>query len=218
MVPQTGTYKIRYRVASNLSVGAGAGRIQAKTDGIIDGTAGIAGTGSWQNFETVESEVMFRKVGVQDLTLNYKIGDFNINWFDFVKDGMFVEAEDFSSVSGAKKQYNPTDEHGGSVLYQFQDGDWAEYEINVAEPGTYSFSFRITAGNAETASTAVKLRVFSVLDSSKVEAAYGAFPGTGSFTNWKTYTMPITFTRGGPQVLRLELEGGNTQLNWFEIR
>ena len=42
------------------------------------------------------------------------------------------------------------------------------------------------------------------------------YPNTGGWQNWQTVTVPANLT-AGPKVLRLSMEGGGFNLNWFEL-
>jgi arabinoxylan arabinofuranohydrolase len=116
-----------------------------------------------------------------------------------------IEAEDYSNQSGVQTQ--PCSE-GGLNLSFINDGDWAEYEVNLPVAGTYRLDLRIS-GYA----TAGRITVTS---GGQTNASV-LIPGTGGWQTWMTVSSNCVFTTPGLRTLRLNFGGGNFNLNWFAL-
>ena len=84
-----GDYEIAFRVASN----AAGGNIIVEADRATLGSASVPGTGGWQNWTTVTTQVNFATAGTKTLRLNFAGGAgsiFNLNWFSL---NVFVPQE-----------------------------------------------------------------------------------------------------------------------------
>ena len=81
-IPETGDYKIRYRVASP----DGGGEIKMYGSSLLPlTTTSIGATGGWQTWEDVTSDVFTIQEGVYTFTLKASKGGFNLNYFIFEK-------------------------------------------------------------------------------------------------------------------------------------
>jgi len=101
---------------------------------------------------------------------------------------------------------------GGQCIGWIDNGDWAEYDVQVRAPGEYTVDFRVASHNAGGGTIHLMLagkRIASV-----------DVPNTASWQNWRTVSVNAVFVEAGSQVLRLEFSGGmGTLLNvsWFEV-
>ncbi len=75
-IPSTGTYQIKYRVASIVNTG----ELQFKEGNTILKTSSIPNTGNWQSWTTINTEINLTQ-GTKTIELYAKSGKFNINWF-----------------------------------------------------------------------------------------------------------------------------------------
>lgn len=76
-----GSYDVDFRVAS----GSNGGIITIKADNVIVGSVNVSGTGGWQTWSTVSTNIDL-SVGEQTLKLEYSGGTsylFNVNWMEF---------------------------------------------------------------------------------------------------------------------------------------
>lgn len=118
-----------------------------------------------------------------------------------------IEAEQFSNQSGI--QVEPTsDSGGGDNIGYIENGDVAEYKVNVAQAGKYKLSFRVASatngGNLVIKTNSSTLASLSV-------------PGTGAWQNWQTIEQEVTLAKG-VQTLSLDFTGGSGylfNLNWL---
>jgi hypothetical protein len=120
-----------------------------------------------------------------------------------------VEAENYTSMSGIQKE-NTSDTGGGQNIGYIENGDWAQYTINIPVTGTYQVDFRVASGSSGGT-------INMVVGSSTIGSA--AVTGTGGWQTWKTVSTTATFNTVGTQTLRLNFVGGSGYLynvNWFK--
>ncbi|MET0533363.1 MAG: carbohydrate-binding protein [Steroidobacter sp.] len=74
-VPQTGTYRLEYRVASPTG-----GTVILGRDGTDLAVTGVPNTGGYQNWQTISTTVSLQ-AGTQSLTVYVQAGGWNLNWW-----------------------------------------------------------------------------------------------------------------------------------------
>ncbi len=105
-----------------------------------------------------------------------------------------------------------TDSGGGFDVGWIDDGEWLEYSVNVPTAGTYD----------------VQLRVASAVGGGVARLLFGAetladktgpisIPCTGGWQSWQTTTTSVALD-AGPQVMRLAVDQGAFNVNWFRIQ
>ncbi|WP_158224738.1 carbohydrate-binding protein [Agaribacterium haliotis] len=105
-----------------------------------------------------------------------------------------------------------TDSGGGFNLGWLADGEWLEYSLADVAPGNYDIELRVAAKDSAGAK-AVKL----ILASRSL--AVMEFDGTGGWQNWKTVTLKnVNINAHSSAQLRLEVIGGNFNLNWLRFK
>jgi hypothetical protein len=140
-----------------------------------------------------------------------------------------VEAEDFDSgedgiafhdlASGnVKGEYRTdvdpdieicTDTGGGYNLADIQNGEWVEYQLNVAEAGNYDFTFRIA--------TIMDGQKFSLSVDEEVMRTDITVPNTGGWQTWQTIVEKNIHFTEGLHVLRLSFGSEYFNLNYFDV-
>ncbi|MCG8700928.1 MAG: carbohydrate-binding protein, partial [Bacteroidales bacterium] len=101
-VPQSGTYKVDFRVATATA----GGNITIQSNGSNVGTVNVGNTGGWQNWITKSTNVSLNK-GEQTLRLAYNSGSgflFNVNWIEFTYDN--VPAVTYYYITNKSQQKN----------------------------------------------------------------------------------------------------------------
>jgi hypothetical protein len=99
---------------------------------------------------------------------------------------------------------------GGYNVGWMNAGEWIEYSINVMEAGTYTIHVRTASQPAEGGAFHLEFAG---------ENLTGTYPAP-STTNWQQYvTVEITGIQlsAGPQVMRLVVEIGNFNVNYFQF-
>jgi hypothetical protein len=122
---------------------------------------------------------------------------------------LHVEAENYTAMSGIGTE-GTSDTGGGLNIGWIENGDWAQYSINIPIAGSYQVDFRVASDtNGGTISM--------VVGASTVGSA--AVTNTGGWQNWKTVTTTANFSTAGTQTLRLNFVGTGylCNVNWFEI-
>jgi endo-1,3-1,4-beta-glycanase ExoK len=79
-IPQTGTYKVEYRVASALTTA----QFTLDRNGVGLGTISVPNTGGWGNYQTISHNI-YLTAGVQSLAIYANSGGFNIDWLKLTK-------------------------------------------------------------------------------------------------------------------------------------
>jgi len=79
-IPQTGTYKVEYRVASALTTA----QFTLDRNGVGLGTISVPNTGGWGNYQTISHNI-YLNAGVQSLAIYANSGGFNIDWIKLTK-------------------------------------------------------------------------------------------------------------------------------------
>ncbi len=79
-IPQTGTYKVEYRVASANQTA----QFTLDRNGVGLGTISVPNTGGWGSYWVISHNV-YLQAGVQNLAIYANVGGFNIDWIKFTK-------------------------------------------------------------------------------------------------------------------------------------
>ena len=122
---------------------------------------------------------------------------------------LHVEAENYSAMSGIGTE-STSDTGGGQNIGWIENGDWAQYSINIPVAGTYQVDFRVASGSSGGT-------INMVVGGSTIGSA--AVAGTGDWQTWTTVRTTATFSTAGTQTLRLNFVGGSGYLyniNWFK--
>lgn len=96
---------------------------------------------------------------------------------------------------------------GYAVAYINQN-EWLKYAVNVAESGSYNFSFRVASPTGSSAHIEI--------DGQNVSGNI-IVPNTGGFHNWQTVVKLAIPLSAGNHSVRFVADGGSFNFNWFEI-
>jgi len=122
-----------------------------------------------------------------------------------------VQAEDYFFETGLELE-NTTDVGGGQNIGYLDNGDYADYYIDVSEAGSYYVDYR-TAALSE--SGAVKLEIISP-DGGTEFLHQLSFPSTGGWQNWTTTRDQVMLSAGQHQ-LRMTIMAPLFNMNWLEF-
>ncbi|OME00095.1 hypothetical protein BSK54_17870 [Paenibacillus odorifer] len=121
-----------------------------------------------------------------------------------------IEAEDFLNKSAGLQTENTQDIGGGLNVGYTSAGQWLEYNVNVAQAGTYQADFRYSV-NSGTTGVNIKSAEGTKLGTLSVTS-------TGGWQNWQTKAVEnVVFKKAGLQKIRLEFTGGDINLNWVSF-
>jgi hypothetical protein len=102
-----------------------------------------------------------------------------------------------------------TDTGGGYNVGWTSNGEWLEYSLANITSGTYNISVRVAAPAAGGS-------VQVVLGGTTLGTA--TVSATGGWQNWATVTLSnVAITAGSNKILRLNISGGNLNVNWVEF-
>lgn len=105
---------------------------------------------------------------------------------------------------------NTQDIGGGLNVGYTSAGQWLEYNVNVAQAGTYQADFRYSV-NSGTTGVNIKSAEGTKLGTLSVTS-------TGGWQNWQTKAVEnVVFKKAGLQKIRLEFTGGDINLNWVSF-
>ncbi len=122
-----------------------------------------------------------------------------------------IQAEDFSTQSGIQLE-NTTDQGGGQNIGFLDIGDFADYQIEIEQAGTYSLDIR-TAALSERG--AIELLLIDEADATTPIGQFD-FPSTGDWQNWQTSTESVELPKGR-FILRLVITQPLFNINWIEF-
>jgi hypothetical protein len=204
---EAGVYTISYRVANGYSPEASFAL--QKGDGTELGRLTIPQTGGMQGWRTINMLATL-PAGEQILKVQSLKTGWNFNWFDVKASRPLLgrmEAESFDISSDIKVE-STTDIDGVSTVSYIDDGDWLDYNVNIATAGIYTFGFRVanSYGNGD---IEIKNGTGTVLSHVNV-------PQTGGWNNYTTVRTTATLAAGS-QILRIRANRGAFNFNWFEI-
>ena len=115
------------------------------------------------------------------------------------------EAENYACMSGIALE-GTSDFDGIANVGWIDANDWLEYNLNVADSGTYFLYLRL----ASTASTSIR-----VLVNGSPETVVN-LNSTGGWQNWKTFKSQVGLDSGKVK-LRLHTPEGSFNINWLRI-
>ncbi|MFD0616136.1 discoidin domain-containing protein [Paenibacillus sp. GCM10027629] len=116
-----------------------------------------------------------------------------------------VEAENYAAMSGIQTENSS---EGTKNVGWTDAGDWMDYVINVPSTGTYKVNYRVSVGSNNPGK--IEFLVDGV--SNKITS----LPPTGGWQNWKTVSDEVSLS-AGKHTIRLRVETGGWNLNWFEL-
>lgn len=112
-----------------------------------------------------------------------------------------IEAEDYSSQSGTQT-LDSSDSGGGLVVGYIENGDYLEFDVDVAANATFRIEFRIASATG--GSSIVVSANGSAVGSVEV-------PNTGGWRTWQTISTQLNLTTSQDR-LRLTFSGGSGYL------
>lgn len=117
-----------------------------------------------------------------------------------------IQAENYNNMNGVRTE-TTSDNGGGLNVGYINNGDWMDYNVNVATAGTYNVNFRVAARTNN-----IK---FDVRSGNSVLTSVNS-NATGGWQNWKTVSATLTLP-AGPQTLRILATGNGWNINWMQF-
>ena len=112
-----------------------------------------------------------------------------------------VEAEAYASAQGIQTEAT-RDAGGGKNIGYINNGDYADYRVNVAQAGRYAVAFRVASATSGGSIT---------LEQDNTTLGSMAVSSTGGWQSWQTVQTEVSLA-AGEQTLRLQFSGSSTFL------
>lgn len=209
-VAAAGSYTVSLRIATP---SAGASFQLKKTDGTVLATVTLPNTGGYQVWQTINATISL-PAGVQALQL-YSTGvtNWNLNWMQIENTPIAaipgkIEAENYIAMSGIMSEAT-SDAGGGYDIGSIDQGDWMNYNVNVATAGTYTVSFRIATASPGSG--------FQLKKTDGTVLATVSLPNTGGFQSWQTVTARVTLSAGVQAFQLAATSTVNWNINWMQF-
>jgi hypothetical protein len=101
-----------------------------------------------------------------------------------------------------------TDAGGGYNVGWLIPGEWTEYSVSVPAPGIYDFTARVASQSAG--------GTFHLEFNGEDKTGEVTVPVTGGWQAWTTVSFSANLT-SGPQIMRFVVDGGEFNVNSFEV-
>ncbi|WP_082771844.1 carbohydrate-binding protein [Actinoplanes sp. TFC3] len=130
--------------------------------------------------------------------------------------GVRVEAEAYTAQhgwteGGANFVENTASASGGKNVGWTAAGNWLQYRIDVAEPGTYNLELRAANGSGAAAAGAVSFR-----DAAGAVLATVDVPDTGGWAAYQSVQATVDLA-AGDQIVTVYCETGGFNLDYFRL-
>ncbi|MDO6764688.1 carbohydrate-binding protein [Agarivorans sp. 1_MG-2023] len=210
-VVKAGTYNVQYRVANKKA----GGKFDVALNGTKVHSVTVPQTGGWQKYVTVTKSI-YLSAGNHTLKLSATGAAWNLNYSEFKLVNAAedigeinpipgkVEAEEYSQMSGVKTE---SSSEGGLNVGWIDAGDWLEYNVKVAQTGTYDVGYRVASiansGKFDVSVNGVNMHSVSV-------------PQTGDWQRYVTVNKPMLLSAGSNKI-RLTATGSAWNINHSEF-
>ena len=122
-----------------------------------------------------------------------------------------IEAEDYFFQSGISLE-TTSDVGGGQNIGFLDPGDYLDYEVNIAEEGTYLITYRIAS---QSAAGQIGLKLIDT-NGNETSISSPNFVVTGGWQDWLTISEVVNLP-SGRYVMRIEILKSPFNLNWMEF-
>ncbi len=136
----------------------------------------------------------------------YDLGGQNVAYFDTTP--LSNTGGAFRSDEGVDIE-RCSDAGGGYNVGWAENGEWLEYTIDVPQSGSYSITVRCAANQS-----GAQFRFYS---GNNDLTGLVDIPSSGGWQNWQNVTTKTFSLEQGEQVLRLMVEAGGANYNYFEV-
>lgn len=207
-VATAGIYSFKFRYANGFSDDASL-ELRA-ADGTVLGTINnLPRTGGMQGWSTSNLTASL-PVGYQVIRVFAKKGVFSLNWFESIVSKPLpgkIEAENYDLSSDIRTD-DTGDIDGGKNVSYIDDGDFLDYNVNVASSGTYAFNFRVANSYGD--------GLIEIKNASGNVLGHVNVPRTGGWESYITLSTTANLNAGS-QILRIYANKGAFNFNWFEV-
>jgi parallel beta-helix repeat protein len=223
-VPTAGDYQVSVRAASPNSDRTATISVNAQPMNSVRFT----NTGSFERYTTVVEDHVYLPAGNVTFRVTFHGDGVNLDWIELAPQPdtptpgtvylpATIQAEDYlpggyvdttpGNSGGAYRQDDVDIEAGGSGydVGWIRTGEFLTYGVYARDGGTFQMSLRVASPNSG--------RTIVVSDSGGTLATI-AVPNTGSFSTYRTVTVPITLSQYY-HALKLTFQGDGQNLDWI---
>ena len=126
-----------------------------------------------------------------------------------------IEAEHFFSQKGMELE-NTTDEGGGFNIGSLDNGDFADYYVDIKTSGTYNVTYRAAADPSYSEGGQVELSIYDTNTNAFNFLQNLIIPPTTGWQDWENTSKALNLDSGEYQI-RLKVLSGPFNLNWFSF-
>ena len=126
-----------------------------------------------------------------------------------------IEAEHFFIQKGMELE-NTSDEGGGFNIGSLDNGDYADYYVDVLASGTFNVTYRAAADPTWSSGGQVELSIYDSNSNSFTFLQNIIIPATTGWQDWENISKAINLDSGKYQI-RLKILAGPFNLNWFSF-
>lgn len=235
-IPVTQPYDIRLRVASASPL---SNTFHLELNGTpITGTLSVANSGNWQAYSILTVPQVTLSAGSNRvLRVAFDTGAFNLDWIEIRGQTPWgsapaaipgrIQAENYDRGDEGLAYHDTTPGNvfgtyrtdsmdvgpiagGGHHIGFLDNGEWAEYTVNVSQSGNYELRLRYASAST------LPMRFRVLLGSTNLTGTQ-SLTSTGSWSNFIVKTIPVTLSAGNNRILRFAFDVGAWNLDWFEL-
>lgn len=206
-VNSTGKYIIK------MGYSAGAGN--ASRNIIVNGSSYISnltfpGTGNWSTWNIVTLNDVPLNAGSNTIRISYdsSLGNTNYLNFDYISVYAMYEAEEATlhnlTTESKYAGYTGT----GYIAGWNKDGQWVDFNVNVAKGGTYTLVLRYAAGAGD-ASRYIYVNGNGIINNL-------LFSGTGSWSSYNTVSCSVPLN-AGLNIISIIYNSSMGSTNWLNL-
>ena len=126
-----------------------------------------------------------------------------------------IEAEHFFFQKGMELE-NTSDEGGGFNIGSLDNGDYADYYVDVLASGTFNVTYRAAADPTWSSGGQVELSIYDSNSNSFTFLQNIIIPATTGWQDWESISKAVNLDSGKHQI-RLKILAGPFNLNWFSF-
>jgi aryl-phospho-beta-D-glucosidase BglC (GH1 family) len=126
-----------------------------------------------------------------------------------------IEAEHFFFQKGMELE-NTSDEGEGFNVGSLDNGDYADYYVDVQLSGTYNVTYRVAADPSWSSGGQIELSIYDSNSNSFTFLQNIIIPATEGWQDWEIASKALNLDSGKHQI-RLTILGGPFNLNWFSF-
>ena len=126
-----------------------------------------------------------------------------------------IEAEHFFFQKGMELE-NTSDDGGGFNIGSLDNGDFADYYVDVETTGTYNVTYRGAADPNWSDGGQIELSIYDLNTNSYNFLQNVIIPATNGWQDWENTSKALNLESGEYQI-RLKIISGPFNLNWFSF-